>query len=76
MKSTSELRGILFRHLDGITTVPVAYSLHKKGVLDYILQQEKVTLKEIAEKLLPDSYGQQKKSCWSSARTPRLTAWM
>jgi hypothetical protein len=50
MKTKSELRGILFRHLDGITTVPVAYSLHKKGVLEYIVQKQKVTLDELVEK--------------------------
>ena len=50
MKTTSELRGILFRHLDGITTAPTAYSLHKKGVLDYILQHQKVSLKELTKK--------------------------
>jgi predicted HTH transcriptional regulator len=50
MKTTSELRGILFRHLDGITTVPVAFSLHKKGVLAYILEKQKVSLTELTEK--------------------------
>jgi len=50
MKSTSELRGILFRHLDGITTAPTAFSLHKKGVLSYILQNQKVSLTELVEK--------------------------
>ena len=50
MKTKSELRGILFRNLDGIVTVPTAYSLHKKGVLDYILQQQKVSLIELTEK--------------------------
>jgi len=50
MKTTSELRGILFRHLDGITTVPTAYSLYKKGVLAYILEQQKVSLTELTEK--------------------------
>lgn len=50
MKTKSELRGILFRHLDGIVTVPTAYSLYKKGVLDYILQNQKVTLKGATEK--------------------------
>jgi hypothetical protein len=50
MKTSSELRGILFRHLDGITTVPAAYSLHKKGVLDYLLEQQKVPLTELTEK--------------------------
>ncbi|MGL2966020.1 class I SAM-dependent methyltransferase [Flavobacterium sp. XGLA_31] len=50
MKTTSELRGILFRHLDGITTAPVAYSMYKKGVFQYILQQQRVTLSELTEK--------------------------
>lgn len=50
MKTKNELRGILFRHLDGIVTIPSAYSLHKKGVLDYILQQQKVSLYELTEK--------------------------
>jgi len=50
MKTKSELRGILFRHLDGIVTVPAAYSLHKKGVLDYLLQQQNVSLQELTEK--------------------------
>lgn len=50
MKTKSELRGILFRHLDGITTVPVAFSLHKKGVLDFVLQKQTVSLSELTEK--------------------------
>ena len=50
MKTKSELRGILFRHLDGIVTIPVAYSLYKKGVLEYILQQQKISLQELTEK--------------------------
>ncbi len=50
MKTKSELRNILFRHLDGIVTVPTAFSLYKKGVLDYIMQQQKVSLSEISEK--------------------------
>lgn len=50
MKTKNELRGILFRHLDGIVTVPTAYSLYKKGVLDYILQEQKATLQELRER--------------------------
>lgn len=50
MKTKSELRGILFRHLDGIVTIPSAYSLHKKGVLDYILQQQKASVSELTAK--------------------------
>lgn len=50
MKTSSELRSILFRHLDGITTIPVAFTLHKKGVLQYMLENKKVTLSELTEK--------------------------
>ena len=50
MKIKSELRGILFRHLDGIVVVPTASSLHKKGILDCILQQQKVSLQELTTK--------------------------
>ena len=50
MKTKSELRGILFRHLDGIVTIPSAYSLYKNGVLDYIMQQQKVSLHELTIK--------------------------
>jgi len=50
MKTKSELRGILFRHLDGIATIPVAYSLYKKGVLNYILQEKEASLKELSSK--------------------------
>ena len=46
----SELRSTIFRHLDGIATATTAYALHKKGVLEYILAQKKVTLDELVEK--------------------------
>jgi hypothetical protein len=50
MKSKSELRAILFRHLDGIVTVPTSYSLYSKGVLSYILEHKKVSLQELTNK--------------------------
>ena len=50
MKTKSELRAILFKHLDGIVTVPVAYSLYKKGVLDFLLENERATLQELVAK--------------------------
>ena len=43
------LRADLFRHLDGIVTAPTAFALHKKGILDFILKEEKVALKNITE---------------------------
>jgi hypothetical protein len=50
MKTTRELRSILFRHLDGIATVPVAFTLYKKGVLAYVLEQKQVSLSELTNK--------------------------
>lgn len=48
MKSKSDLRAVLFRHLDGIVTIPSAYALYKKGVLDYLLKNKSVSIKELA----------------------------
>lgn len=42
------LRSSIFRHLDGLVTAPVAYALHKKGVLSYILDKNECTLSELA----------------------------
>jgi hypothetical protein len=47
MTDKVSLRSTIFRHLDGLVTAPVAYSLHKKGVLAYILDKKEVTLNEI-----------------------------
>ncbi|MBC3847088.1 class I SAM-dependent methyltransferase [Winogradskyella echinorum] len=44
----SKLRSIIFRHLDGIATATTAYALHKKEVLDYLLQHKTVNLSDIA----------------------------
>ncbi|MEM5565155.1 class I SAM-dependent methyltransferase [Psychroserpens sp. AS72] len=41
------LRGTIFRHLDGIATSTSAYALHKKGVLDFLLEHETVDLKTL-----------------------------
>ena len=40
-------RGDLFRHLDGIVTIPVAYALHKQGVLDVILAEKTISLSKL-----------------------------
>ena len=42
------LRGTIFRHLDGIATATSAFTLHKKGVLHYILQHKKAQLHTLA----------------------------
>ena len=49
-KDKEELRGTIFRHLDGIATATTAYALHKKGVLQYLLDRKKVTLKNLTAK--------------------------
>src|SRR5690606_26061618 len=42
-----QLRATIFTHLDGIATATTTYSLHKKGVLDYLLIQKKVSLETL-----------------------------
>lgn len=43
----NQLREAIFRHLDGLVVVPVAYSLFKKGVLAYLLREKSVTLAQL-----------------------------
>ena len=45
-----KLRSELFRHLDGIVTIPTAYTLHKSGILDFIDQKKTITLAEIRDR--------------------------
>ncbi len=45
----TQLRSDLFRHLDGIVTAPTAYALHQKGILDFLLKEKEVSLKNICE---------------------------
>ncbi len=49
-KEKESLRGTIFRHLDGIATASTAYSLNKKGVLDYLIENKIVTLEELSTK--------------------------
>ena len=44
------LRSTIFKHLDGLVTAPVAYALHKKGVLAYILERKEICLSELSSK--------------------------
>ncbi|MDB4285757.1 class I SAM-dependent methyltransferase [bacterium] len=43
----SNLRGTLFRHLDGIVTAPAAFALKENGVCDYLLAEKSVSLTDI-----------------------------
>ncbi len=45
-----ELRGVIFRHLDGIATSTTTYALHKKGVLDFLLEKSTITIEEVTSK--------------------------
>ena len=45
-----QLRGTIFRHLDGIATATTAFSLHKKGVLDFLLKHKKAELSTLTTK--------------------------
>ncbi len=45
-----QLRGTIFKHLDGIATSTTAFALHKKGVLNYLLEQKKCELPELTKK--------------------------
>ena len=45
----SILRGIIFRHLDGIATATSAFALHKKEVLNYILKHKFINIKNLAD---------------------------
>jgi hypothetical protein len=50
-KSDKEhLRSTIFRHLDGIATSTTSITLHKNGVLDYLLKHKKVTLSTLTNK--------------------------
>lgn len=48
-KNKEKLRGTIFRHLDGIATATTAFSLHKKGVLEYLIKNKKTTLENITK---------------------------
>ncbi|WP_452603273.1 class I SAM-dependent methyltransferase [Pontimicrobium sp. MEBiC06410] len=45
----AQLRGTIFRHLDGIATATTAFALHKKGVLDFILEKKTITILELSK---------------------------
>ena len=47
MIDKNQLRSTIFKHLDGLATAPVAVALSKKGILDFILQNQEVTLERL-----------------------------
>ena len=49
-KDKEELRGTIFRHLDGIATATSAFTLHKKGVLQYLLEHKIASLPDLTTK--------------------------
>jgi SAM-dependent methyltransferase len=42
------LRSTIFKHLDGLVTAPVAYSLYKKGIMACILDKKQISLSELS----------------------------
>ncbi|WMI70236.1 class I SAM-dependent methyltransferase [Mangrovimonas sp. YM274] len=48
-KEKQQLRSTIFRHLDGIATATTAFTLHKKGVLEYLLTHQKATLQDLSQ---------------------------
>ncbi|NND76813.1 MAG: class I SAM-dependent methyltransferase [Flavobacteriales bacterium] len=44
-----ELRGDLFRHLDGIVTAPTAFALHNKGVTNYLIEHGACEVDDLAK---------------------------
>ena len=46
----AQLRGTIFRHLDGIASATTAYALYKKGILAALLEEETVELDAFSEK--------------------------
>lgn len=46
---SKNLRSQIFRHLDGVVTVPIALSLHRKGILNEILSNDKVEIDTITK---------------------------
>ena len=47
MIDKNQLRSTIFKHLDGLATAPVGVALSKKGILDFILQNQEVTLERL-----------------------------
>lgn len=43
------LRADLFKYLDGLVTAPIAYKLYEKGVLSYILKEQKIKISTLTK---------------------------
>jgi hypothetical protein len=48
MRDKATLRSIIFKHLDGLVTAPVAFSLHKNGILDFIAAKGRISLSDLS----------------------------
>lgn len=44
-----DLRQQIFLHLDGLVVAPTAFHLKQNGILDFLLQHQKVNLNELTE---------------------------
>ena len=45
----AQLRSDLFRHLDGIVTIPTAWTLHEKGLTAHLLAEKSASLQSLTE---------------------------
>lgn len=45
----TKLRSSIFRHLDGIATATSAFALHKKNVLNHLLENKEVSLEKLSK---------------------------
>ncbi len=50
MIDKKRLRGKLFKHLDGLVTIPTLVALNEKGVLDLFLQEKENSLSDLTKK--------------------------
>ncbi|MEO1623516.1 MAG: class I SAM-dependent methyltransferase [Bacteroidota bacterium] len=46
----AKFRAELFRHLDGIAMAPVAYSLHKHKLLDALLKEKRLSIRQLCDR--------------------------
>lgn len=49
MNDKSALRSSIFKHLDGLVIAPIAISLNKNNVLEYLLDKKEATIASLAE---------------------------
>ena len=54
--TTTQLRGNLFRHLDGIAITSTMAALHNKGIITFIMEEKTFTIEDVFENF-PSNHG-------------------